>query len=81
LGGVPTSSILEGTCPPEVEKLIKSLQANVDYFHTHSATCGHPRVIHGDHVDFLVDGRLHHPHGSHCDDHGAIQSQQPAYFC
>jgi hypothetical protein len=25
---------------------------------------------HGDHVDYLVNGHLHHPHGDHCDDHG-----------
>jgi hypothetical protein len=35
--------------------------------------CGHPQVPHGDHVDYLVDGRLHHRHGDHCDDHGALQ--------
>ena len=34
--------------------------------------CGHPAVPHGDHVDYLVDGRLHHPHGDHCDDHGPV---------
>ncbi|HEY3945314.1 MAG TPA: hypothetical protein VGL78_08820 [Solirubrobacteraceae bacterium] len=40
--------------------------------HAHSADCGHEAVPHGDHVDFLVDGRLHHPHGDHCDDHGPL---------
>jgi hypothetical protein len=30
-------------------------------------------VPHGDHVDYLVDGHLHHPHGDHCDDHGAVK--------
>jgi hypothetical protein len=34
--------------------------------------CGHAKVPHGDHVDFLVNGRLHHPHGDHCDDHGPV---------
>jgi hypothetical protein len=29
-------------------------------------------VPHGDHFDYLVDGRLHHRHGDHCDDHGPI---------
>ena len=32
---------------------------------------GHEPVPHGDHVDYLVDGTLHSPHGGHCDDHGA----------
>ena len=35
--------------------------------------CGHLKVPHGDHFDYLVDGRLHHPHGDHCDDHGAVK--------
>jgi hypothetical protein len=34
--------------------------------------CGHPLVPHGDHHDYLIDGRLHHPHGDHCDDHGPV---------
>jgi hypothetical protein len=29
-------------------------------------------VPHGDHHDYLIDGRLHHPHGDHCDDHGPV---------
>lgn len=40
--------------------------------HTHGSDCGHEAVPHGDHVDYLVDGRLHHPHGEHCDDHGPV---------
>ncbi|GMH38461.1 hypothetical protein BSKO_06345 [Bryopsis sp. KO-2023] len=28
--------------------------------HVHSDACGHEMVPHGDHVDYLVDGRLHH---------------------
>lgn len=34
--------------------------------------CGHETFPHGDHVDYLVDGRLHHPHDGHCDDHGSV---------
>lgn len=30
-------------------------------------------VPHGDHTDYLVDGRLHHAHEGHCDDHGAVR--------
>ena len=39
----------------------------------HGPNCEHQQVPHGDHVDYLVDGRLHHPHGDHCDDHGPVQ--------
>lgn len=43
-----------------------------DASHVHGPGCGHPAVPHGDHVDYLVNGHLHHPHGSHCDDHGPV---------
>ena len=41
--------------------------------HVHGPGCGHEAVPHGDHVDYLVDGRLHHVHAGHCDDHGALK--------
>lgn len=41
--------------------------------HTHGAGCGHPAVPHDGHLDYLVDGHLHHPHAGHCDDHGHVQ--------
>jgi hypothetical protein len=31
-------------------------------------------VPHGDHVDYLVGGHLHHSHGGHCDNHGLIKA-------
>ncbi len=40
--------------------------------HVHGPGCGHEAVPHGDHVDWLVDGRLHHVHAGHCDDHGPL---------
>lgn len=43
-----------------------------DSAHKHGSGCGHQAVPHGDHVDYIVDGHLHHPCGSHCDDHGKV---------
>jgi len=40
--------------------------------HRHGPDCGHQALPHGDHVCYLVDGHLHHPHDGHCDHHGAI---------
>lgn len=40
--------------------------------HVHGPNCGHPAVPHGDHVDYLVNGHLHHQHAGHCDHHGAL---------
>ena len=41
--------------------------------HVHGPGCGHEAVPHGDHVDYLVDGHLHHPHNGHCDNHGPVK--------
>jgi hypothetical protein len=43
--------------------------------HKHGTGCGHEPVPHGDHVDYLVEGHLHHPHGDHCDDHGPVKTK------
>jgi hypothetical protein len=45
-----------------------------DKNHRHGPGCGHEAVPHGDHVDYLVDGHLHHPCKGHCDDHGKVQA-------
>jgi hypothetical protein len=42
--------------------------------HEHGADCGHESVPHGDHSDYLVDGRLQHQHGDHYDDHGPLDT-------
>jgi hypothetical protein len=39
----------------------------------HREGCGHPQVAHGDHVDYLVRGRLEFIHGDHVDDHGVLE--------
>ena len=44
-----------------------------DASHKHGPDCGHEAVPHGDHVDYLVNGHLHHAHGDHCDDHGPVE--------
>lgn len=51
-----------------------SATANVhEPAHRHGADCGHEPVPHGNHVDYLVGARLHHPHDDHCDDHGSVK--------
>ena len=37
--------------------------------HVHGPSCGHQAVVHDDHVDYMVNGHLHHPHDGHCDKH------------
>ena len=43
-----------------------------DETHAHGSRCGHDAVPHGDHIDYLVAGHLHHAHSAHCDDHGVL---------
>jgi len=43
-----------------------------DSSHRHSEQCGHEKVPHGNHVDYLVEGHLHNAHAEHCDDHGRV---------
>ncbi|WP_444913419.1 hypothetical protein ACJJI5_09770 [Microbulbifer sp. EKSA008] len=49
------------------------VKGGYDSSHVHGKNCGHEQVPHGDHVDYLVNGRLHHVHGDHCDDHGPVE--------
>jgi len=41
--------------------------------HAHGKNCGHEAIPHGDHLDYIVDGHLHHPHMGHCDHHGSLE--------
>jgi hypothetical protein len=63
---LPVSGANAESCTPE------HACAGHDQAHQHGPKCGHPRVPHGDHVDYLVTGHLHHPHEGHCDDHGKV---------
>jgi hypothetical protein len=48
--------------------------------HKHGDGCGHHAVPHGDHTDYVVNGRLHHPHNGHCDDHGPVEIRVSQFF-
>jgi zinc transport system permease protein len=40
-----------------------------DHLHRHGPTCGHPKVTHDDHLDYVHDGHRHAAHGAHYDEH------------
>ena len=46
-----------------------------DKLHVHGENCGHETVPHGDHMDYLVEGQLHHFHNDHCDNHGKVTTK------
>jgi hypothetical protein len=54
----------------KVTQVLASLKE--DQKHSHGNSCGHNQITHHDHLDYIVDGKLHHVHGDHCDDHGEI---------
>ena len=37
------------------------MHSHDDHDHEHGPECGHTAIKHGDHVDFVHDGHLHHP--------------------
>lgn len=45
-------------------------QAAEEHTHTHGDDCGHEKVVHLDHVDYLHDGHRHAAHEGHYDEHG-----------
>ncbi len=63
---IPVSNTNPVACTPD------HTCAGHDASHVHGPSCGHPAVPHGDHLDYLVDGHLHHAHGAHCDNHGPL---------
>ena len=56
-GAIPVSSKNPDTC--------KSTACTMDL-----ENC--PMVPHGNHMDHVVNGRLHYRHLGHCDDHGTV---------
>lgn len=40
--------------------------------HAHNDNCGHKKVQHGDHFDFIHNGHYHAVHADHTDEHGNI---------
>jgi zinc transporter 1 len=44
--------------------------------HIHNDICGHVKVTHGDHDDYIVNGKLHHYNKDNntCEEHGLLQS-------
>lgn len=56
---------------PDAEELVSRVTTD-DHAHGHAGE-EHITVQHGDHMDFVHDGHLHHRHGDHTDDHGAVK--------
>jgi hypothetical protein len=71
-GHVDEHELASGKENPGVCTSGKSRGAH-DHGHVHGASCGHPKVPHAGHFDYLVDGFLHHVHDGHCDDHGPVK--------
>ena len=41
----------------------------MDSTHVHGKECGHTQIQHGNHLDYLQEGHLHHPEGRIVADH------------
>jgi hypothetical protein len=60
----------------EVDRKRPGLCAPIECGEEHGESCLHERVPHGDHLDYDVEGALHHPHGAHCDLHGLLPGEK-----
>lgn len=50
-----------------------------DHSHQHGPACGHTAIKHGDHVDYLHDGHLHHQANGVVEEHAlAVDQTNPA---
>ena len=56
---------------PAAEELAKTVSTDA-HAHGHAGE-EHMSVQHGAHTDYIHDGRLHHLHGNHTDDHGPVK--------
>lgn len=70
-GHVDEHALEVSTANPEAEELTARVTTD-NHPHGHDGE-EHMSVQHGTHVDFVHDGRLHHRHGDHTDDHGAVK--------
>lgn len=53
----------------EDELAMPHVTAESGHPHQHGPSCGHPRVRHGDHEDFIHEGHRHAVHADHYDEH------------
>ena len=48
---------------------MSNCQTHENHNHVHGAGCGHTAIRHGDHIDYLHDGHLHHEQNGHYYEH------------
>lgn len=71
-GGHTDEHVLEiSSANPDAHELVAMVTSD-DHAHGHDGE-EHLMVQHGAHMDYVHDGRLHHLHGDHTDDHGAVK--------
>lgn len=63
---------LEVTATNPADEQLVTRVVNDDHPHGHPGE-EHAMVQHGTHMDYVHDGRLHHRHGDHTDDHGPVK--------
>ncbi|TRD12768.1 hypothetical protein FGU71_07570 [Erythrobacter insulae] len=73
-GHVDEHTLPVSSSNPNAEELVKSVGGE-DHMHGHEGE-EHDVVQHGAHFDYVHDGRLHHLHGDHTDDHGSVNVMQ-----
>jgi hypothetical protein len=70
-GHVDEHALEVSSTNPEAEELVSRVTTDA-HMHGHAGE-EHLSLQHGGHIDFVHDGRLHHVHGDHMDDHGLVK--------
>ncbi|WP_199803329.1 hypothetical protein [Erythrobacter rubeus] len=70
-GHVDEHMIVVSSTNPEAHELATTVTSD-DHPHDHEGE-EHQMIQHGSHMDFVHNGRLHHVHGDHTDDHGPVK--------
>lgn len=76
-GGHYDEHALEVSSTNPVAEELATMVTTDDHMHGHDGE-EHAAVQHGDHMDYIHDGRLHFVHGDHMDDHGPVKLVDPA---
>ena len=58
-----------GLIGEDVKDTTMTQDIHADHPHKHGPGCGHMAIQHGDHVDYLHDGHLHHQQGGVVEEH------------
>lgn len=65
----------------ERKEVMMTNHVHANHPHRHGQGCGHTRIGHGDHIDYVHDGHLHHQNGAVVEEHAIEVSAKNLNRC